>query len=122
MKILVTGGYGFIGSHLVRHLNKEYPDYEIYNLDKLTYAGHIEYLANLGKNVVTIHGDICEENAAEYAMKGVDVVVHLAPESHVDGSNIVPDIFKKINVYVTEALLTTAVKAAPKFFHHVINY
>ncbi len=119
MRILVTGGYGFIGSHLVRYLHKEYPDYEIYNLDKLTYAGHIENLANLGKNVVTIHGDICEENAAEYAMKGVDVVIHLAAESHVDRSNIDPDIFNKTNVYGTEVLLKSAVKAGVKLFHHV---
>ena len=107
--ILITGGAGFIGSHVVRLFVNKYPDYRIINLDKLTYAGNLANLKDIEKrpNYVFVKADICDLEAvrkviSEYA---VDGVIHLAAESHVDRSIKDPFIFAKTNVLGTLTLL-----------------
>jgi len=110
MRYLVTGGAGFIGSNLVRHLLGERPDAQVVNLDALTYAGHLESLDGLdddGRHSF-IHGDICDGDAVRDAMSGVDVVFHLAAESHVDRSIIEDAPFVRTNVLGTATLLAAA--------------
>ena len=89
-KILVTGGAGFIGSHLVRLLVKKYSDYQIVNFDKLTYAGNLENLRDIEhqENYEFFKGDICSEVDLKHAFETYDInaVIHLAAESHVDRS------------------------------------
>ncbi len=86
MRLLVTGGAGFIGSNFIHYWLKNHFDDEIINFDKLTYAGHLDSLKDLSTNpnYKFIKGDIADEVAVDQAMVGVDIVVHLAAESHVD--------------------------------------
>src|SRR4030042_499555 len=88
MKLLVTGGAGFIGSNFVRYILKEYPDYEIINLDLLTYAGNLENLKDVEKNpnYKFVKGDIADKNLVNGLVKDVDIIVNFAAESHVDRS------------------------------------
>ena len=113
-KILITGGAGFIGSHLVRHFVKTYPNYQIFNLDKLTYAGNPENIQDLKNepNYTFIKGDICEIEFIEYLfnVEGFDNVIHLAAESHVDRSIQDPYSFIKTNILGTVNLLNAANK------------
>lgn len=117
MKLLVTGGAGFIGSNFVRYWLGKYPTDQITVLDKLTYAGHQENLRGLKLDF--IKGDICDPAAVAKAMEGADVVIHFAAETHVDRSIIDPDIFIKTNIVGTEILCRAAVKAKIKRFHHI---
>ncbi|MEM6346504.1 MAG: dTDP-glucose 4,6-dehydratase [Bacteroidota bacterium] len=111
-RILITGGAGFIGSHLVRHFVNTYPDYLIINLDLLTYAGNLENLADLeGKeNYVFIKDDICnaERLTEVFETYNIDGVIHLAAESHVDRSILNPMDFVRTNVLGTVSLLNVA--------------
>lgn len=120
-KLLVTGGAGFIGSNFIHYWLKKYPDDEIVNLDKLTYAGNLENLKSIenNSNYTFIHGDICDRKTVDRAIKGVDVVVHFAAESHVDRSIMDPEIFVKTNVLGTQVLLEAALEAKIKRFHHI---
>ena len=121
MKLLVTGGAGFIGSNFILYWLKNHPEDLIVNLDKLTYAGNLENLKSAEKspNYSFIHGDICDSNIVSKAMEGADVVVHFAAESHVDRSIINPSDFIKTNVLGTQVMLDTALKHKLKRFHHI---
>jgi len=121
MKILVTGGAGFIGSNFIRYLLKHHADDQILNLDKLTYAGNLENLKDIesNKNYEFIKGDICDSKLVDKVMKGIDSVVHFAAESHVDNSIAGPDVFVQTNVVGTHVLLKSALKNKVKRFQHV---
>ncbi|MBE7704425.1 MAG: dTDP-glucose 4,6-dehydratase [Cyanobacteria bacterium SIG29] len=110
MKILVTGGAGFIGSCFVRHMLNKYSDYKIYNLDALTYAGNIENLDDVkdNKNYTFIHGNICDKKLVRDLTAEVDCIVNFAAESHVDRSITGPEIFIETNVQGTLNLLQSA--------------
>lgn len=110
MKLLVTGGAGFIGSCFVRHILKKHPDYKIINLDALTYAGNIENLDDIkdNANYKFVHGNICDRNLVRELMSEVDCVVNFAAESHVDNSIKHPEIFIETNVQGTLNLLQAA--------------
>jgi dTDP-glucose 4,6-dehydratase len=125
MKILVTGGCGFIGSNFIRYLLKTYPDYSVINLDKLTYAGNLENLSDLSSSprYHFLRGDISDApQIQDLVSKGVDAVVNFAAESHVDRSIEDPTAFMKTNVFGTFVLLETLRKVFPKqriLFLHV---
>lgn len=121
MKVLVTGGAGFIGSNFIHYWLQNHPEDQIVNLDALTYAGHPESLKDLegNPNYQFIKGDIADGDVAKQAMEGVDTVVHFAAESHVDRSIIDPLQFVKTNVLGTATLLDAAMEAKVKRFHHV---
>lgn len=117
MKILVTGGLGFIGSNFIRHLVKDRPKWTIVNLDKQTYAGNPANLAGL--KVKTVKKDICDINAVAQAMAGCDFVVHFAAETHVDRSILDAGAFLKTNILGTQVLLDAALRHKVKRFLHV---
>jgi len=109
--ILITGGCGFIGSHVVRLFVNKYPEYNIYNLDSLTYAGNLENLTDIEnkENYTFIKGDITDEVFIDTLFKEncFDSVIHLAAESHVDRSISDPLAFAKTNVLGTIILLNS---------------
>jgi len=113
MKILVTGGAGFIGSNFIKYILSKYPGYEIVNLDKLTYAGNLDNLSDVEDNpsYQFIKGDICDQNPVERIVEDkTDVIVNFAAESHVDRSIYDPKIFVQTNVLGTQVLLESALK------------
>lgn len=107
MKILVTGGAGFIGSNFIRYILKNYIDYEIVNLDKLTYAGNLENLRDIENDprYSFIKGDICDKDVVNSLVKGVEAIINFAAETHVDRSILHPGEFIKTDVYGTYVLL-----------------
>jgi dTDP-glucose 4,6-dehydratase len=117
MKVLVTGGLGFIGSNFIRHLVEARPGWTIVNLDKQTYAGNPKNLAGL--KVKTVKKDICDPKAVDAAMKGADYVVHFAAETHVDRSILDASEFIRTNVIGTQVLLDAALRHGIKRFLHV---
>ena len=125
--ILITGGAGFIGSHVVRRFVTRYPDYQIFNLDYLTYAGNLKNLSDIesANNYHFIKGDICNENFLDELFKkhNFDGVIHLAAESHVDRSIKDPLAFVKTNVIGTMTLLNVAKSKWNNFegkrFYHI---
>jgi dTDP-glucose 4,6-dehydratase len=121
MKLLVTGGAGFIGSNFIHYWMKNHPDDQVINFDLLTYAGHKESLKDLEDNphYNFIKGDITNAEDVAKAMKGMEIVVHFAAESHVDRSVLDPMIFIKTNVLGTGILLDQALKHQVKRFHLV---
>ena len=110
MKLLVTGGAGFIGSNFVRYILKKYPDYEIINLDLLTYAGNLENLKDVEKNpnYRFVKGDIADKNLVNGLVKDVDIIVNFAAESHVDRSILDSAAFIHTNIIGTHTLLEAA--------------
>lgn len=112
MKILVTGGAGFIGSCFIRHVLSKHDNYEVINLDKLTYAGNIENLDDIknDKRYTFIKGDICDKEIVNEITKNVDCVVNFAAESHVDRSIEGPEVFIETNVKGTLNLLQFSLK------------
>ena len=126
--ILITGGAGFIGSHVVRHFVNKYPNYQIFNLDKLTYAGNLENLQDVEtkSNYHFIKGDITNDKLINqlFETHSFDGVIHLAAESHVDRSIKTPLVFVKTNVLGTVNLLNAALNCwkddfEGKMFYHV---
>lgn len=117
MKLLVTGGAGFIGANFIRYWMGRHPDDEITNLDKLTYAGNLKNLKGVSQNF--IHGDIADKPLVVKTMKGVDIVVHFAAESHVDRSITAPSPFVTTNIVGTQILLEAALQFGIKRFHHI---
>jgi len=110
--ILITGGAGFIGSNFIHYFIKEHPDYEIINLDKLTYAGNLENLKGVddNPNYHFVKGDIANKELVEYLFQTFEpvYVVNFAAESHVDRSIEGPEVFIKSNVYGAQILLDVA--------------
>ena len=121
MKILVTGGAGFIGSNFIRQVLALGKDYVIVNYDKLTYAGNLENLDDVAKNPAYsfAKGDICDAAAVESAMNGCEAVVHFAAESHVDRSIYEPAPVIETNVTGTFILLQVARKLNVRRFVHI---
>ena len=121
MKILVTGGAGFVGSNFIGHILNEHREYSIVNYDKLTYAGNLANLASVAKNANYrfVKGDICDPAAIEKAMAGCEAVVHFAAESHVDRSIYEPAAAIETNVTGTFILLQVARKLGIARFVHI---
>ena len=119
MKILVTGGAGFIGSNFVHFIQRERPDWQVTVFDALTYAGNIKNLEGLDNSRYSfIKGDICDEPAIESAVADCDIVVHFAAESHVDNSIHGSWPFVDTNVVGTYRVLE-AVRKFQKRLHHI---
>lgn len=119
MKLLVTGGAGFIGSNFVHYVLRERSDWHVTVFDKLTYAGNIQNLNGLDENRYSfIQGDICDESAINDAVKHVDAVVHFAAESHNDNSLHSPWPFVNTNLIGTYQILE-AVRRHSKRLHHI---
>jgi len=121
MRLLVTGGAGFIGSNFILYWFTNHPEDKIVNFDKLTYAGNLENLKSIenNENYQFIKGDIADAKGVQKAIDGIDTVVNFAAESHVDRSILDPSPFIKTNVLGTQVLLDAAVDAKVKRFHHV---
>lgn len=121
MKILVTGGAGFIGSNFIRHILTQRPDAMIVNYDKLTYAGNLANLCAIDRDprYSFLRGDICDATVVEHVMRGCDIVVHFAAESHVDRSIYEPAAAIETNVRGTFTLLQVARKLAVSRFLHI---
>jgi dTDP-glucose 4,6-dehydratase len=121
MKILVTGGAGFIGSNFIPYWLEKHPEDEIINYDLLTYAGHLESLQSIKDNprYSFIKGDITDAKAVEGVVSQVEAIIHFAAESHVDRSILDPLIFVKTNIMGTQVLLEATKKYGIKKFHHV---
>ncbi len=126
-KILITGGAGFIGSHVIRRFVTKYPDYEIFNLDKLTYAGNLLNLKDIENraNYRFVKGDITDREFVFelFEKENFDGVIHLAAESHVDRSILSPADFVRTNVMGTVNLLDAARNSwqnrENKLFYHI---
>jgi len=110
MKILVTGGMGFIGSCFIRYMLDKYPSYNVINLDALTYAGNLDNLSDIenNSNYKFVHGDICDKKLVGELISQVDACLNFAAETHVDRSITGPDIFINTNVNGTQNLLYLA--------------
>lgn len=122
-KMLITGGAGFIGSNFIHYILSKYNDYQVINLDKLTYAANLDNLKDIedNKNYRFIHGDIADQ---EFIFKlfeneKFDIVINFAAESHVDNSILNPQIFTITNILGTQVLLDTCRKYNIKRFHQV---
>ncbi len=121
MKLLITGGAGFIGSNFIRYYLSKYKNCSITNLDKLTYAGNLDNLKDIEKDnrYNFVRGDICNLKLVEKLMKDVDVVVHFAAETHVDKSIMEAGEFVKTDIYGTFSMLNAAKKCDIKKFIHI---
>lgn len=119
MRLLITGGCGFIGSNFIHYWLKKYPDDNIINLDVLTYAGNLENLADIAdnKNYQFVKGDICDEKLVNDLVKVIDIIVHFAAETHVDRSIVDSGDFIKTNIEGTRVLLDAAKKNNVRFHH-----
>lgn len=121
MRLLITGGAGFIGSNFILYWLANHPNDSIVNLDKLTYAGNLENLVSVSNSPSYnfINGDIIDQATVTAAMENIDTVVHFAAESHVDRSILDSKVFVETNVVGTQVLLEAARKSGIKRFHHI---
>lgn len=119
MKVCVTGGAGFIGSNFVHYWFKKYPQDKIIVLDKLTYAGGLDNLADIKNKITFVKGDIIDPKIVSRCLKQTDLVVHFAAESHNTRAETNPKIFYQTNVLGTKNLLTQALRAGVKKFIHI---
>lgn len=120
MKILVTGGAGFMGSNMIHYLLENYSDVEIINFDALTYAANLESLADIADDprYTFVKGNIADADALDRVVKGVDCIVNYAAETHVDRSILEPQAFIDTNIYGVYNLLEAVRKhEAPRFVH-----
>jgi dTDP-glucose 4,6-dehydratase len=121
MKILITGGAGFIGSNFIKYWLDKYPKDHITNIDKITYAGNLANLSDIenNPNYEFVKGDICDRDLVMKLTEGKDLIIHFAAESHVDRSIDGPLPFIRTNVEGTLNLLEAAVKHGGIRFHHI---
>ncbi len=121
MRLLVTGGAGFIGSNFIQHVLETHPDYEVVNLDALTYAGDLQNLSEVMDNprYTFVHGRIEDGKLVDQVMKGIEVVVNFAAESHVDRSIVDPQVFVQTNVLGTQVLMDAALRHKVELFCQV---
>jgi dTDP-glucose 4,6-dehydratase len=121
MKLLVTGGAGFIGSNFIHYWLKKYPEDKIVNLDVLTYAGNLENLKDIENDprYKFVKGDICDKELVNKLVKDADIIVNFAAESHVDRSILDAENFVRTNVLGTYNLLEAAKNTGNKRFHHI---
>lgn len=121
MKLLVTGGAGFIGANFIHHILKTYSDYTVVNLDALTYAGNVENVKQWENDAryTFVKGDICDASLVNRVVADVDIIIHFAAESHVDRSILDARSFVQTNVFGTQVLLDAALKNGKKRFHHI---
>lgn len=118
MRLLITGGAGFIGSNYIRYVLDKHPEYRVFNFDKLTYAGNLENLKDVERNprYGFVKGDITDVGSVEEVMAGIDAVLNFAAESHVDRSILSPDEFVLTNVLGANTLLKVAREKQVKRF------
>jgi dTDP-glucose 4,6-dehydratase len=121
VKLLVTGGCGFIGSNFIRHVLAAHPDDSVVNLDKLTYAGNPANLADLAgdSRYLFVQGDVCDAKVVRDVMRGVDAVLNFAAESHVDRSLMEPDAFLRTDVFGVFTLLEAVKELKIARFLHI---
>ena len=121
MRLLVTGGAGFIGSNFVHYWLEQHPDDHVVVYDLLTYAGNRQNLATVEERIVFVQGDICDRELAETTLReeGIDTVVNFAAESHNSLAVVDPTRFFRTNVLGTQTLLEAARAAGAERFHHV---
>ena len=119
MKLLITGGLGFIGSNFVHYWTKHHGDDEVVVVDKVTYAGNLINLDSIKDRITLVRADICDGERMAEALKGIECVVHFAAETHVDRSIDGPDVFIQSNIVGTHTLLKAARAAGVRRFHHV---
>ncbi|MFQ5574446.1 MAG: dTDP-glucose 4,6-dehydratase [Terriglobia bacterium] len=121
MKILVTGGAGFIGSNFIRHVLRKYPEDEIINLDKLTYCGNLDNLKDVEEDprYAFKMGDVCDAGVVQERMEGCDAVVHFAAETHVDRSIMEAGSFVVTDVFGTYTVLEAAKSLGVKKVVHI---
>lgn len=117
MKLLITGGAGFMGSNFIRYILNKYPDYQVVNLDKLTYAGNLENLCDVENNprYKFVKGDVCDEKTVDEQAQKADIIINYAAETHVDRSIMAPRDFAMTDVIGTQTLL----EAAKKYQHRL---
>jgi len=121
VRLLVTGGAGFIGSNFIQYILAKHPDYEVVNLDALTYAGSLENLKEVKDNprYKFVRGRIEDGKLVDKLMQGTDTVINLAAESHVDRSIMEPQVFITTNVLGTQILLDAALRHKVKLFYQI---
>ncbi len=121
MRLLVTGGAGFIGSNFVQYILDAYPEYEVINLDALTYAGSLKNLKEVENNRrhKFVKGRIEDGKLVDRLMDGIDIVINFAAESHVDRSILEPQVFITTNILGTQVLLDAALRHGIKLFYQI---
>jgi dTDP-glucose 4,6-dehydratase len=121
VRLLVTGGAGFIGSNFIRHVLATHPDDTVINLDKLTYAGNLQNLVDVARDprYTFVRGDICDGALVREVMRGVDAVVNMAAATHVDRSLLEPDEFLRTDVFGVFTLLEAARELRVGRFLHI---